>query len=102
MNPHQRSSRRLKIPALAIFMTVSSTGETRARFVPADIVNVARRVEGKTAKTRRFDRGITCLPAIIVLIDRDQLAMDRWKALADSVSAEGCIAIDIGLLRPKP
>lgn len=28
VNPHQRSSRRLKIPALAIFMTVSSTGET--------------------------------------------------------------------------
>lgn len=27
VNPHQRSSRRLKIPALAIFMTVSSTGE---------------------------------------------------------------------------
>lgn len=28
VNPHQRSSRQLKIPALAIFMTVSSTGET--------------------------------------------------------------------------
>lgn len=28
VNPHQRSSRRLKIPVLAIFMTVSSTGET--------------------------------------------------------------------------
>jgi len=27
VNPHQRSSRRLKIPALAIFMTVSSMGE---------------------------------------------------------------------------
>lgn len=30
VNPHQRSSRRLKIPAHAIFMTVSSTGKVTA------------------------------------------------------------------------
>lgn len=31
VNPHQRSSRRLKIPAHAIFMTVSSTDKVAAR-----------------------------------------------------------------------
>lgn len=51
VNPHQRSSRRLKIPAHAIFMTVSSTGKVAAheiaRLDRTNIVPVIRATKRK-------------------------------------------------------